>query len=127
MKSPTSDTAKFVEGALPPSELLEPLSRRSSEDVRAGRASFDHFPRRDRKMNDMGLFVLGSRARDCPGAGLLIELVPFELSDLFPPLTGQGQEFYDPSVWRMHSAGRENDGRELLVSKDAIATDFSIW
>ena len=100
MKSPTSDSAKFVDRALSPSELPEPLSRRGSEDVRLARASFDYFPGRLRKMNDMGLLVLGSRAWDCPGAGLLIKLVPFELSDLFPSLTRQRQEFYDPSVWR---------------------------
>ena len=41
MKSPTSNSAKFVDGALSPSELLEPLSRRGSEDVRLVRASFD--------------------------------------------------------------------------------------
>src|SRR5208282_4999783 len=123
MKSPTSDSAKLVDGALSPSELLEPLSRRGSEDVRLARASFDHFPGRLRKMNDMDLLVLGSRAWDCPGAGLPIELVPFELSDLFPPLTGQRQELHDQAIWRWHAPGRENNGCELLIGKDAIPTD----
>src|SRR5215831_12364977 len=107
MKPPTIDFTKFVDSALSPSELLEPFSRRCSEDVWLVRAGFDHFPGRLRKVNDMGLLVFGSRARNSPSARLLIELVPFELSDLFPSLTGQRQEFHDPSVGRRHSSGRE--------------------
>src|SRR5262249_6222397 len=126
MKPPTSDSAKLVDTALSPSELLEPFSPRSSEDIGLGRAGFDYFPGRLRKVNDMGLLVLGSRARNSPSARLLIELVPFELSDLFPSLTGQRQEFHDPSVGRRHSSGRENNGCKLLVSQDAIPTDFPI-
>ena len=77
-------------------------------------------------MNDMGLFVLGARTGNGPGPGALIELVPFERGDLFPPLAGKRQEFHDSSVWRWHSPGCENNGREFLVGQDAIPTDFPI-
>ena len=77
-------------------------------------------------MNNMDLLVFGSRSGDGPGPRLLIQLFPFELSDLFSPLTGKGQEFHNPSVWQWHPPGRANNGCELLVGKDAISTDFPI-
>jgi hypothetical protein len=66
-------------------------------------------------MNDMGPLVLGSRAGNGPCPGLLIELVPFELSDLFSSLTGQCEEFYNQAVWRRYAPRRENNRGEFLV------------
>ena len=48
MKSPTSDTAKSVDGSLSPSELLKPLSPCRAKNVRFARAGLDYLPSRFR-------------------------------------------------------------------------------
>ena len=93
-RSPAVDPERPIEGTLSLREGLKVLSSRSSKYVCIWLAevSVDHRPGGLRQMDDMSLVVLAALRRHAPCTGLPVDLTPFELGDLLPPLPGQRQK-----------------------------------